>query len=165
MGSRLAGTPAPFRSRLCYQLEPAQAANATAELVRAIAEPTHRREYGASDLSRSRRLAVPNNRLALNDSVDFEVFDRWRPVSEARLRADSHHLFAPRLRLFTRVPYLKDPDLSVFADRGSVKQAPGRWGVADPELLAHLVVLIGCDPRLDEPCCCHTNLLAGCPAN
>ena len=35
-----------------------------------------------------------------------------------------------------------------------------RWGVADAELLAHLVVLVGCDPRLDEPCCRHTNLLA-----
>src|SRR5882762_3510849 len=92
--------------------------------------------------------------------MDVEVFDRGWPISEARLRADRHHLLAPRFSLFTRVPYLKDSNLSVFADRGRVKHAPSRWAVADTELLAHLVVLAGCDPRLDEPCCRHTNLLA-----
>ena len=42
--------------------------------------------------------------------MDVEVFDRGRPISEARLRADRHHLLAPGLSLFTRVPYLKDSD-------------------------------------------------------
>ena len=82
-------------------------------------------------------------------------------VSEARLCADRHHhLLAPGLSLLARVPHLKDSNLSVLADRGGVKHAPRRWGVADTERLAHLVVLVGRDPRLDEPCRRHTNLLA-----
>src|SRR4029079_2100866 len=45
-----------------------------------------RSRTGASDLGRSRRFVA--NRLTLNDFVDVEVFDRGRPLSEARLRAN-----------------------------------------------------------------------------
>ena len=45
--------------------------------------------------------APPETGLTLYDLVDVEVFDRGRAISEARLRADSHHLLAPSLSLFT----------------------------------------------------------------
>src|SRR6185503_10410189 len=89
---------------------------------------------------------VPN-RLALNDVVDVEVFDDGWSVSEPRLFAERPHLLAPCLSLLARLPHLEDSNLSVVADRGDVKDAPGRWGVADSQLLAHLVVLVGRDPR------------------
>ncbi len=84
----------------------------------------------------------------LNDLVDLEVLDGGWPVSEACLGPDRHHLFAPGFGLFTRVPYLENSNLAVFADCRGVKYASSGWGVADTERLAHLgVELVGVDPR------------------
>src|SRR4051794_21647783 len=124
---------------------------------------TPRRRPGEDERERTRVARVAfAKRLALNDLVDLEVVDRRRPVSDACLRPDRHHPFAPGLGLLTRVPYLEDSNLSVFANRRRVKHASSRWGIADTELLAHLVVLVGCDSRVDEPCCRHASLLARC---
>ena len=113
---------------------------------------------GASDLSRSAPL------LSRPTNAERQCGRRGIRSRAGRLRSPPPcgppSPSRPRPQPVHASPIPQRLNLSVFADRGRVKHAPSRWGAADTELLAHLVVLVGCDPRLDEPCCRHTNLLA-----
>ena len=91
--------------------------------------------------------------------MDFEVFDRRRASAKACFLTGSGDLLAPGLGLFARVPDFNDPYRAVLAESGYMKYTSGRRRVADPQTFPHLVVLVGRDSRLDDPCDCHQGLL------
>jgi len=63
------------------------------------------------------------NQLALDDAVDFEVFDRRRVSAEACFVTGGGDLLAPGLGLFARVPDFNDPDFAVSPRAGPPRSA------------------------------------------